>query len=56
MSEIFFNILYPIYILLLISILIYVFYYFLNLKKCPYCKEYINKKALICPHCRSKLN
>lgn len=27
-----------------------------NKIKCPFCQELIDKKALICPHCRSELN
>ena len=26
-----------------------------NRKPCPFCKEQINKKAEICPHCRTAL-
>jgi hypothetical protein len=26
-----------------------------NKNKCPYCQELVDKKALICPHCRSDL-
>lgn len=26
-----------------------------NKLKCPFCQELIEKKAIICPHCRSQL-
>ena len=27
-----------------------------NKAKCPMCKELINKKAIICPHCRTEIS
>jgi RNA polymerase subunit RPABC4/transcription elongation factor Spt4 len=28
----------------------------MNRRKCPYCKEYIDQDALICPHCQHELS
>lgn len=43
---------------LALTLIIYIplkIYSFFFLKKCPYCKEFINKKAIKCKHCQSDL-
>lgn len=32
-----------------------IFIYLNTHSKCPFCKEYIDKKAIKCPHCQSDL-
>jgi Zn finger protein HypA/HybF involved in hydrogenase expression len=46
-------------IIIITFTLILILAYYIDIKflvkKCPYCKEYINKKAIKCPHCQSDL-